>query len=104
MLHADKKGEYISITDDQGDECDLLDIEVARKFFLELSATIEIQQPRYRVKDIWHPTINKGETPWVYSDHPNFNGNVHEFFAWVGQHNGWKLDGVQTERLLGGFE
>jgi len=59
---------------------------------------------RYRVKDTWHPEINKGTTPWVYSDHPNFEGNLESFFDWVAVHNDWKLDGVETEHLLGGFD
>jgi len=59
---------------------------------------------RYRVKDIWHPSINKDKTPWVYSDHPNFNNDIEQFFWWVATHNNWRLDGVETERLLGGFD
>jgi hypothetical protein len=54
---------------------------------------------RYRVKDVWHPKINGDTTPWVYSDHSNFNGDVEEFFCWVAMHNNWRLDGVETVNL-----
>jgi hypothetical protein len=38
---------------------------------------------KFGVYDIWHgDKLRK----WIYSDHPNFNGRLSEFFQWVEQH------------------
>ena len=41
----------------------------------------------YGILDIFHPSINKGETPEVRSDDPCFNGDIEEFFRWCRIHN-----------------
>ena len=40
----------------------------------------------YGIIDIWHPTINGGETPEIRSDHKNFEGDVNAFFGWCCMH------------------
>jgi len=42
----------------------------------------------WAIKDTFHPGINGGEISVVRSDHPNFYGDIREFFKWVLQHGG----------------
>jgi hypothetical protein len=39
----------------------------------------------YRIKDTFHPHINKGDSPWIYSNNEAFPTNI-DFMQWVNQH------------------
>jgi hypothetical protein len=51
MLHVIKAGEYIRIEDSQGDECDLLGIDDAENFLLQLIEAMQHIKPSIKKTD-----------------------------------------------------
>ena len=51
MLHVIKAGEYIRIEDSQGDECDLLGIDDAESFLLQLTEAMRRIEPSIKKAD-----------------------------------------------------